>query len=190
VAVTLDATYIRPMYHHNPMEPHTMIAVWGDDGLTLYVSRPGGRWIRTVVASVFGLDPQRVRHGCQPGTEGRVGSLVERILAVNGAVVYALVGALVFSEDALFVGFVLPGETAAVLGGVDASRGHIRLWLIILVVVAAAARVPPRSAGHESPAVVRRPACRQAPGAAAALVLHPRTAPAWRIPLRRPCRHG
>jgi len=109
---------------------------------------------------------------------------------VNGAVVYALVGALVFSEDALFVGFVLPGETAAVLGGVDASRGHIRLWLIILVVVAAAARVPPRSAGHESPAVVRRPACRQAPGAAAALVLHPRTAPAWRIPLRRPCRHG
>jgi membrane protein DedA with SNARE-associated domain len=67
-----------------------------------------------------------------------VGSLVERILAVNGAVVYALVGLLVFAEDALFVGFVVPGETAAVLGGVDASRGHIRLWITILVVVAAA----------------------------------------------------
>jgi membrane-associated protein len=67
-----------------------------------------------------------------------VGSLVERILAVNGAVVYALVALLVFAEDALFVGFVVPGETAAVLGGVDASRGHIQLWLTIVVVVAAA----------------------------------------------------
>ena len=67
-----------------------------------------------------------------------MGSLVERILAVNGAVVYALVALLVFAEDALFVGFVVPGETAAVLGGVDASRGHIRLWVTIVVVVAAA----------------------------------------------------
>jgi membrane-associated protein len=67
-----------------------------------------------------------------------VGSLVERILAVNGAVVYALVALLVFAEDALFVGFVVPGETAAVLGGVDASRGHIQLWITIVVVVAAA----------------------------------------------------
>jgi membrane protein DedA with SNARE-associated domain len=67
-----------------------------------------------------------------------VASLLERILAVNGSAVYALVAVLVFTEDAVFVGFVVPGETAAVLGGVDASRGHIRLWVIILVVVAAA----------------------------------------------------
>jgi membrane-associated protein len=67
-----------------------------------------------------------------------VGSLVERILAVNGAVVYALVALLVFAEDALFVGFVIPGETAAVLGGVDASRGHTQLWIILVVVLAAA----------------------------------------------------
>jgi len=67
-----------------------------------------------------------------------MGSLAERILSVDGAVVYALVGMLVFAEDALFVGFVLPGETAAVLGGVDASSGHIQLWVIIATVVAAA----------------------------------------------------
>ena len=67
-----------------------------------------------------------------------MGALVERILAVNGAVVYALVALLVFAEDALFVGFVVPGETAAVLAGVDASRGHIQLWVTIVVVVAAA----------------------------------------------------
>src|SRR5882724_4767927 len=65
-------------------------------------------------------------------------SLVERVLAVPGVLVYLLVGLLVFAEDALFIGFVLPGETAAVLGGVDASRGHVRLPLVIVVVVAAA----------------------------------------------------
>ena len=64
--------------------------------------------------------------------------LVEHLLNVPGGLVYALVGLLVFAEDALFVGFVVPGETAAVLGGVDASRGHVRLWAVILLVVAAA----------------------------------------------------
>ena len=67
-----------------------------------------------------------------------MGSLIERILAVPGALVYVLVGLIVFAEDALFVGFVIPGETAAVLGGVDASRGHVSLWLMILIVVVAA----------------------------------------------------
>jgi membrane protein DedA with SNARE-associated domain len=65
-------------------------------------------------------------------------TLVERILSVPGALVYVLVGLLVFAEDALFIGFVIPGETAAGLGGVDASRGHVRLWLVMVVVVAAA----------------------------------------------------
>ncbi|MGB9378708.1 MAG: DedA family protein [Mycobacteriales bacterium] len=64
--------------------------------------------------------------------------LLDHILSINGAFVYLIVGSLVFAEDALFVGFVLPGETAAVLGGVDASRGHVRLWLMIVIVVFAA----------------------------------------------------
>jgi membrane-associated protein len=65
-------------------------------------------------------------------------SLIEHVLTVPGVLVYVLVGLLVFAEDALFVGFVIPGETAAVLGGVDASRGHVTLWLVILTVVVAA----------------------------------------------------
>jgi len=65
-------------------------------------------------------------------------SLIDHILGVPGVLVYVLVGLLVFAEDALFVGFVIPGETAAVLGGVDASRGHVNLPLMILIVVAAA----------------------------------------------------
>lgn len=45
---------------------------------------------------------------------------------------------LVFAEDAIFVGFVIPGETAAVMAGVGASLGHVSLALAIVVVVAAA----------------------------------------------------
>jgi len=67
-----------------------------------------------------------------------VSNLVDRILTVPVAWVYLLVGLLVFAEDALFVGFVLPGETAAVLGGVEASRGRVHLSLMIFIVVAAA----------------------------------------------------
>ena len=65
-------------------------------------------------------------------------SLLDRLSHLNGVVVYLVVAALVFAEDALFVGFVLPGETAAVLGGVIASQGRIHLWLMIVLVVAAA----------------------------------------------------
>jgi membrane protein DedA with SNARE-associated domain len=74
-------------------------------------------------------------------------SLIDHILGVPGALVYVFVGLLVFAEDALFVGFVIPGETAAVLGGVDASRGHVYLPLMIVVVVVAA--VVGDSVGYE-----------------------------------------
>ncbi len=40
------------------------------------------------------------------------------LLGHGGVVAYLIVFGLVFAEDALFVGFVIPGETAAVLGGV------------------------------------------------------------------------
>ncbi len=65
-------------------------------------------------------------------------ALLDRLFNVSGALVYSIVAVLVFAEDALFIGFVIPGETAAVLGGVIASRGHVQLWLIALIVVAAA----------------------------------------------------
>ncbi len=67
-----------------------------------------------------------------------VSSLVSSLLATNGVTIYVIVGLLVFAEDALFVGFVLPGETAAILGGVAASHGNASLPIVIAVVVAAA----------------------------------------------------
>ena len=59
---------------------------------------------------------------------------------LSGPVVYGVVAALVFCEDALFFGFVLPGETAVVLGGVIASQQKVSIvWLCAVVVVAAIA---------------------------------------------------
>ena len=63
---------------------------------------------------------------------------MEGILGVPPTLAYALVALLVFAEDALFIGFVIPGETAAVLGGVLASRGQVQLELMMGVVVLAA----------------------------------------------------
>jgi membrane protein DedA with SNARE-associated domain len=67
-----------------------------------------------------------------------VRSVVNSILGASSWVVLGLVSLVVFAEDALFVGFVLPGETAAVLGGVAAHRGHVPLVAVIVVVVVAA----------------------------------------------------
>ncbi|NUP75207.1 MAG: DedA family protein [Sinomonas sp.] len=51
---------------------------------------------------------------------------------------YLVVFLLVFAEDAIFVGFVIPGETAAVLGGVISSQGHANIWIMVPLVVLAA----------------------------------------------------
>ncbi|QIM22712.1 DedA family protein [Phycicoccus sp. HDW14] len=65
-------------------------------------------------------------------------SLLEQILGQPAWVVYVVVGTLVFVEDALFVGFVVPGETAAILGGVTAALGHTSLTWVAVIVVATA----------------------------------------------------
>lgn len=64
--------------------------------------------------------------------------LLERIQSLPGSLVYGLVALLVFGEAALFIGFVLPGETAVIVAGVVASRGHVNVVLLCLLVVAAA----------------------------------------------------
>lgn len=65
-------------------------------------------------------------------------SLFDGLVQASPLVVVCIVFALVFAEDALFIGFVIPGETAAVVGGVIASRGTLPLWLMVAVVVVAA----------------------------------------------------
>ena len=71
--VRLDATYTTAMYHNNPLEPHSTIAIWSDEGLTLYDSSQGVHDVKDSVARLFGLDPRRV-HVISPHVGGGFGS--------------------------------------------------------------------------------------------------------------------
>jgi membrane-associated protein len=64
-----------------------------------------------------------------------ISHLLDPLLNLHGWEAYALVGALVFSEAAILIGFVFPGETAVIIGGVAASRGHVNIVTLIVVVV-------------------------------------------------------
>lgn len=65
-------------------------------------------------------------------------AIIDSLLSAPTWTVLVLVGLIVFVEDALFVGFVIPGETAAIIGGVAASLGHVPLPAVLAVVIAAA----------------------------------------------------
>jgi xanthine dehydrogenase YagR molybdenum-binding subunit len=56
-----DATYTTPYEHNNPLEPHATVALWNDDGITLYDANQGPHGIVDDVAKAFGLPPERVR---------------------------------------------------------------------------------------------------------------------------------
>lgn len=65
-------------------------------------------------------------------------TITSEVLHAPVWLVLLVVGAVVFVEDAIFVGFVVPGETVAILGGVAASLGHVPLAAVLMVVVVAA----------------------------------------------------
>jgi membrane-associated protein len=65
-------------------------------------------------------------------------SLLHSLTSLPAGWIYLAVGLLVFAEDAVFVGFLIPGETAAVIGGVTANSGRTNLVVMMAVVVAAA----------------------------------------------------
>ncbi|GCE29795.1 xanthine dehydrogenase [Dictyobacter alpinus] len=59
-AVSLDQTYTTPTEHNNPLEAHASIAIWENDGLTLYDSNQGPHGIQGTIATAFSLPPERV----------------------------------------------------------------------------------------------------------------------------------
>jgi membrane-associated protein len=65
-------------------------------------------------------------------------SVLDAIRSVPPALAYLIIALLVFGEAAFFAGFVVPGETAVLLGGFLASQGHLDIvTLTVLVVVSA-----------------------------------------------------
>jgi xanthine dehydrogenase YagR molybdenum-binding subunit len=63
--VSLDHTYTTPTEHHNPLEPHTTLAIWSEDGtgesVTVYDTCQGVDIRLNDIATAFGLSPERVR---------------------------------------------------------------------------------------------------------------------------------
>ena len=67
-----------------------------------------------------------------------VAAILDHILHLNPTMVYVVVGALVFAEAAVFFGFIFPGETAVILGGVVASGGGVNIYALCALVVVCA----------------------------------------------------
>lgn len=92
--------------------------------------------------------------------------VVDILLGVPPALALLIIAALVFGEAALFFGFVLPGETAVVYGGVLADAGKISVAVVLAIVIVAA--VVGDSVGYEvgrklGPRIVRAPVLRNHP---------------------------
>lgn len=65
-------------------------------------------------------------------------AVLDAVLALPPWLVLALVFALPALEASLFVGLVVPGEAAVVLGGVVAHGGGVPLWAVIVAAFAGA----------------------------------------------------
>ena len=59
-------------------------------------------------------------------------SLIEHILSLSGWLALLIVFAVPALESSVFLGFVFPGETALILGGVLASYGRVALGAVFV----------------------------------------------------------
>ncbi|MDA0563452.1 xanthine dehydrogenase family protein molybdopterin-binding subunit [Streptomonospora sp. S1-112] len=86
--VVVDQTYTTPMQHNNPMEPHSTMARWDGEAITLHESTQGAHMVRETVAELLGLEQGRVRV-VAPYVGGGFGSKgplhAPTVLAVLGA---------------------------------------------------------------------------------------------------------
>jgi len=67
-----------------------------------------------------------------------VTSLIEHILSLSGWPALLIVFAVPALESSVFLGFVFPGETALILGGVLASYGRVSLWQVLVAGISGA----------------------------------------------------
>jgi len=88
-AVRHEAVYTTPRYHHNPIETHSTVALWADGHLTLHVGSQGVHRLRTVIATLFGLDPERIRI-VSPHVGGAFGSKLHAHADTSLAVLAAM----------------------------------------------------------------------------------------------------
>lgn len=65
-------------------------------------------------------------------------SVLDAIRSMPPMLAYGIIALLVFGEAAVFVGFVVPGETAVLLGGFLAHEGRLDLVTLTAIVVISA----------------------------------------------------
>ena len=71
-SVRVEAVYTTPIEHHNPMEPHAVLATWDGPKLTLYDTTQGVANARNAVAKTLGIPPEHV-HIISPFVGGGFG---------------------------------------------------------------------------------------------------------------------
>ena len=62
----------------------------------------------------------------------------DHLLTLNGTLVLIAVFLLPALESSVFLGFIIPGETAVVIGGVTAYNGTNALWAVLLAAIVGA----------------------------------------------------
>lgn len=60
-AVKIEAEYIIPIEHHNPMEPHATVASWEGEKLTVYDKTQGIQRTQGYLAQSFAVPPANIR---------------------------------------------------------------------------------------------------------------------------------
>ena len=65
-------------------------------------------------------------------------SLIEHILSLSGWLALLIVFAVPALESSVFLGFIFPGETALILGGVLASYHRVSLWAVLVAGISGA----------------------------------------------------
>jgi xanthine dehydrogenase YagR molybdenum-binding subunit len=87
--VKIEQTYTLPNRHHNPMEPHVTLAVWGDGGvLTLYDSTQMVVGTRKVVSLALDVPEEKINVVCEflgGGFGGKAWSWPHTLLAAIAA---------------------------------------------------------------------------------------------------------
>lgn len=75
-APSVDLTCRRQFISHAPMGPSAAVALWSDEGLTVWSHSQGVYPLRDAMAQVLGLDPEAIRviHALGPGCYGHNGA--------------------------------------------------------------------------------------------------------------------
>ena len=96
-------------------------------------------------------------YGTRPVQLPNLDQVLKDVGSTLGAWTYLLVGVLCFLESGAFVGLIVPGETAIIVGGVVAGQGEIDIILLIAIVWATRRRRRPLQLHARPPARPRVP---------------------------------